>query len=136
MKIKLDENLSHHLKSSLVQRGHDVSTAGEEGLLGKLDTEVGAAAKAEERMILTLDLDFADLRKFPPGTHPGVILFRPRSMGPLAVNRFVLRFIQEVDLVRLSKCLAVVEPGRVRVRRPPLETQSAEWGEIPLDEDE
>ena len=136
MKIKLDENLSHHLKSSLVQRGHDVSTAGEEGLLGKLDTEVGAAAKAEERMVLTLDSDFADLRKFPPGTHPGVILFRPRSMGPLAVNWFVLKFIQEVDLVRLSKCLAVVEPGRVRVRRPPLETQSVEWEEIPLDEDE
>jgi len=105
-------------------------------LLGRLDAEVGAAAKAEERMVLTLDLDFADLRKFPPGAHPGVILFRPRSMGPLAVNRFVLRFVQEVDLARLSRCLAVVEPGRVRVRRPPLETQPAEWEEIPLDEDE
>jgi len=136
VKIKLDENLSRHLKSSLVQRGHEVSTASEEGLLGRLDAEVGAAAKAEERMVLTLDLDFADLRKFPPGAHPGVILFRPRSMGPLAVNRFVLRFVQEVDLARLSRCLAVVEPGRVRVRRPPLETQPAEWEEIPLDEDE
>ncbi len=57
MKIKLDENLSRHLKSSLVQRGHEVSTASEEGLLGRLDAEVGAAAKAEERMVLTLDLD-------------------------------------------------------------------------------
>jgi predicted nuclease of predicted toxin-antitoxin system len=66
VKIKLDENLSLHLKPSLVQRGHEVSTAAEEGLLGKLDAEVGAAAKAEERMVLTLDLDFADLRKFPP----------------------------------------------------------------------
>lgn len=136
MKIKLDENLSLHLKPSLVQRGHEVSTAAEEGLLGKLDAEVGAAAKAEERMVLTLDLDFADLRKFPPGAHPGVILFRPRSMGPLAVNRFVLRFVQEVDLARLSRCLAVVEPGRVRVRRPPLETESMEWEEITLDEKE
>lgn len=136
MKIKLDENLSRHLKPLLVERGHEVSTAGEEGLLGKLDVEVGAAAKADERMVLTLDLDFADLRKFPPGMHPGVILFRPRSMGPLAVNRFVLKFVQEVDLARLSRCLAVVEPGRVRVRRPPLETQSVEWEEIPLDEGE
>lgn len=136
MKIKLDENLSRHLKPSLIERGHEISTAAEEGLLGKVDVEVGTAAKAEERMVFTLDLDFADLRKFPPGTHPGVILFRPRSMGPLAVNRFVLRFVQEVDLARLSRCLAVVEPGRVRVRRPPLETESMEWEEITLDEKE
>jgi predicted nuclease of predicted toxin-antitoxin system len=51
----------------LSQLGHDVATAVEEGLLGKVDTEVGAAAKGEDRMIFTLDLDFADLRKFAPG---------------------------------------------------------------------
>jgi predicted nuclease of predicted toxin-antitoxin system len=81
VKIKLDENLSRHLKDALSQLGHDVATAVEEGLLGKVDTEVGAAAKGEDRMIFTLDLDFADLRKFAPGSHPGVVLFRPRSMG-------------------------------------------------------
>lgn len=104
--------------------------------MGKVDVEVGAAAKAEDRMVLTPDLDFADRRKFPPGTHPRVILFRSRNMGPLAVNPFVIRFVQVVDLARLSRCLAVVEPGRVRVRRPPLDTQSMEWEEIALDEDE
>jgi predicted nuclease of predicted toxin-antitoxin system len=67
VKIKLDENLSRHLKDALSQLGHDVATAVEEGLLGKVDTEVGAAAKGEDRMIFTLDLDFADLRKFAPG---------------------------------------------------------------------
>ncbi|HEV8722868.1 MAG TPA: DUF5615 family PIN-like protein [Candidatus Binatia bacterium] len=61
MKIKIDENLSHHLKDPLAQLGHDVSTALEEGLLGKVDIEIGAAAKSEDRMIFTLDLDFADL---------------------------------------------------------------------------
>ena len=55
MKIKLDENLSRHLKGQLAQLGHDVSTALEEGLLGKLDTDVGAAAKSANRMIFTLD---------------------------------------------------------------------------------
>jgi predicted nuclease of predicted toxin-antitoxin system len=97
VKIKLDENLSRHLKDLLQGLGHEVSTAVEEGLLGKVDIEVGAAAKSEDRMIFTLELDFADLRKFPPGSHPGVILFRPRSMGPLAVNQFVVKFTQETD---------------------------------------
>jgi len=47
VKIKLDENLSRQLKGPLSQQGHDVSTALEEGLLGKVDFEVGAAAKAK-----------------------------------------------------------------------------------------
>ena len=135
MKIKLDENLSRYLKDSLSQLGHDVSTALDEGLLGKVDTDVGAAAKGEDRMIFTLDLDFADLRKFAPGSHPGVVLFRPRSMGPFAVNRFVLKFSQETELTTLARCLAVVEPHRIRVRRPSLLDEAGEWEEISLDKD-
>jgi predicted nuclease of predicted toxin-antitoxin system len=135
VKIKLDENLSRQLKVPLSQRGHDVSTALEEGLLGKIDVEVGAAAKSEDRMIFTLDLDFADLRRFPPGSHPGVVLFRPRSMGPLAVNQFVLRFAQQTELSELARCLAIVEPHRIRVRRPSLLDEPGDWEEISLEKD-
>jgi predicted nuclease of predicted toxin-antitoxin system len=134
--IKLDENLSRHLKDRLLPLGHSASTAFEEGLLGKVDVEVGAAAKAEDRMVFTLDLDFADLRKFPPGSHPGIILFRPRSMGPLAVNEFVLKFAQETDLTSLARCLVIVEPHRIRVRRPSIFDEPRDWEEIALDKDE
>jgi predicted nuclease of predicted toxin-antitoxin system len=135
VKIKLDENLSRHLKVPLLGLGHEVSTALEESLLGKVDVEIGTAAKSEDRMIFTLDLDFADLRKFPPGSHPGIILFRPRSMGPSAVNQFVLKFCQETELTTLARCLAIVEPHRIRVRRPSLLDESLEWEEISLDKD-
>ena len=135
MKTKLDENLSRHLKEPLAQLDHDVTTALEEGLLGKLDMEIGAAAKSEDRMIFTLDLDFADLRKFPPGSHPGIILFRPRSMGPLAVNESVLRFAQQTELGELAGCLAIVEPHRIRVRRPSRLDESLEWEETSLDKE-
>jgi len=69
IKIKLDENISRHLKPHLQQEGYDVFTAADEGLPGKSDVEVGAAAKSERVILFTLDLEFADLRKFPPGTH-------------------------------------------------------------------
>ena len=110
MNIKLDENLSRHLKDQLLPLGHNVSTAFEEGLLGKVDVDVSAAAKGEDRMVFTLDLDFADLRKFPPGSHPGIILFRPRSMGPMAVNEFVLKFVRETEFASLC----VVSPSSNR----------------------
>lgn len=121
MRIKLDKNISRHLKAFLSEAGHDATTAAEQNLLGKSDVEVGAAARREGRLIFTLDIEFADLRKFAPGTHPGVVLFRPRSMGPLAVNRLILSFAQETDLAALAGCVVVVEPDRIRVRRPPPE---------------
>lgn len=135
MNIKLDENLSRHLKDRLSLLGHDASTVLEEGLLGKVDVDVGAAAKDEDRMVFTLDLDFADLRKFPPGSHPGVVLFRPRSMGPLAVNEFVLRFVRQTELAELAHCLVVVEPHRIRVRRPSIFDEPGEREEVVLTED-
>ena len=68
MKIKLDENISRHLKLALQHAGHEVATAADEGILGKSDVEVGAAAKPEGLILFTLDLEFADFRKFPPLT--------------------------------------------------------------------
>ena len=126
MKLKLDENLSCHLKQSLSALQHDVMTAAEEGLLSQPDTAIAAAAKLEGRMLLSLHIEFGDLRKYPPGSYPGIILFRPRNFGPLAVNKFVEEFVRGADLNLLVGCVAVVEPLRVRVRRPPLEANSKE----------
>lgn len=118
MKLKLDENLSRHLKPLLIARGHDTLTAADENLLSQPDTEIARAAAAEQRILLTLDVQFADLRRHPPGSHPGIVLFRPSSLGPLSVNAFIADFVATADLRSLAGCVAIVEPGRVRVRRP------------------
>jgi len=118
MRIKLDENLSRHLKPRLTAFHHDVATVADEELLGEPDVRIAAAARREHRMVLTLDVEFGNLRKYPPGTHPGIILFRPRRYEALGVARFVERFVREADLALFAGCLVVVEPTRVRVRRP------------------
>jgi predicted nuclease of predicted toxin-antitoxin system len=118
MKLKLDENLSRHLKPVLAGLGHDVLTAADENLLSQPDTEIARAAKDENRMLLTLDVEFADLRKYPPGSHPGVILFRPLSLGPMSVNAFIADFIRRTDLDKLAASVAVVDPAHVRIRYP------------------
>ena len=118
MKLKLDENLSRHLKPVLIGLGHDVLTAADENLLSHPDTEIAQAAKEEQRMLMTLDVEFADLRKYPPGSHPGVILFRPLSLSPLSVNAFITDFVRRTDLDKLAACVAVVDPVHMRVRHP------------------
>jgi len=133
LKLKLDENLSRHLSAEITTLGHEVATAADQGLLGRSDREVSAAAKAAGELLFTLDLEFGDLRKYPPGSHPGILLFRPRSMGPSAVNGFVTNFVRGTDLAELAGCLVVVDPDRVRVRRPPLDADAKEWTDIPQD---
>lgn len=51
MRIKLDENLSRHLKAALAEAGHQASTAADENLLGKTDAEVAAAAKSGNMIV-------------------------------------------------------------------------------------
>ena len=118
MRIKLDENLSRHLKADLSGLGHDVETVAEEGLLSQPDTVVATAARRVERMLFTLDVGFADLRKYPPGAHPGIVVFRPVVMGPRTVNAFVLSFVRNSDVEKLRGCLVIVAPDRVRFRCP------------------
>jgi predicted nuclease of predicted toxin-antitoxin system len=120
MKLKPDESLTHRLQQPLQELGHDVSTAAEEELLGKSDAEVAAAAAHERRILLSLDLGFADIRDYPPGSHPGIVVFRPVSRGFHTVIRLVRDFVSRSDLNVLGGCVVVVDPGRMRVRWPEL----------------
>jgi predicted nuclease of predicted toxin-antitoxin system len=118
VKLKLDENMSTRLKSDLGALGFDVETVLDEGLQGRDDSQIASHCGVENRMLLTLDVGFGDLRKYRPGTHPGIILLRPLSTGPSAVKNLLLGFLSVADLTEFVHCLVVVEPGRVRVRRP------------------
>jgi len=118
VRIKLVENLSRHLVPALTSLGHDVDTVEDEGLAGRPDAAVGEAARYNDRMLFTLDLEFASLRKYPPGSHPGIVLFRPRGSGPLEVNRLVLEFLTNTDVEALRGHIVVVDWGRIRLRGP------------------
>jgi len=119
MKFKLDENISRHLRARLLQSGLDVESVESEGLLSQPDDVVAAAAKAEGRILLTLDIGLADVRKYPPGTHPGIVLFRlPTDReGAQSVSDFVEHLLKTADWKSYSGCLVVVEQDSIRIRR-------------------
>lgn len=121
MRLKLDENLSVKLKGRLFAMGHDTHTTADEGLLSRPDTEAAAAAAAEDRMLFTLDVGFADLRRHPPGNHPGIVLFRPRQLGPASVSALVESFASRADLANLAGAIVVVDAEGIRIRRRPEE---------------
>jgi predicted nuclease of predicted toxin-antitoxin system len=71
VRVKLDENLPFDATGLLRQLGHDVETLVSEGLAGRTDVDIVAAASAESRFLMTLDRGMGDNRAHPPGTTPG-----------------------------------------------------------------
>lgn len=116
MKVKLDENLPASLTAVLAARGHDADTVLSEGLLGRDDPDVAAAAKAAERMLFTLDKGFGGIRAYPPGTHPGIVVLRLTDEPAATVRQAVTDLIGDHPLENLAGAIAVLQRGRVRVR--------------------
>src|SRR3990170_8670130 len=80
-RFKLDENLPRDAEGLLGEAGHDVETALNERLGGGPDRKVFDASQSEDRILVTLDLDFADIRLYPPSSHPGIWVLRPHTQS-------------------------------------------------------
>ena len=48
---------------------------------GTAVSDVASACLREERVLLTQDTDFADIRMYPPGEYPGIVVFRLPSQS-------------------------------------------------------
>ncbi len=77
MRFKLDENLPYRAAHTFVEAGHDADAVYDEDLAGQPDEVVLAATVSEDRVLVTLDLDFSDLSAYPIGTHCGIVVLRP-----------------------------------------------------------
>lgn len=79
LRLKLDENMLQRVQSMLRDLGIDVEAARSERLVGAADPILLTACIAEDQVLVTLDLDFADMRDYPPGIHHGIWVLRPRQ---------------------------------------------------------
>ena len=69
MRIKTDENLPAEAAATLRECGLDAETVWDESLV-------------------TLDLDFANVRAYPPDRYPGIIVLRLKSQRGFATGCF------------------------------------------------
>ncbi len=116
MKFKLDENLPTALAELLRAGGHDAMTVADEALGGSNDPTILQAATSEGRVLLTFDLDFADIRRYPIGSHAGIVVFRLHDQRWGVLERPALQLIESGLLDHLQSGLAIVDESRVRIR--------------------
>jgi predicted nuclease of predicted toxin-antitoxin system len=118
VRIKLDENIPVSAAEPLRSAGHNADTVVDEGLAGAPDVEVLANAASSDRLVVTLDRGFADLRVHPLGSHAGIIVLRVKDQSPPAIVQEVQSLLGAVDIDGLSGCVSVFRAGTIRVRRP------------------
>jgi predicted nuclease of predicted toxin-antitoxin system len=76
MKFKIDENLPIDVAEVLAEAAHDAVTVDSEGVAGSQDAVIASICQQEERVLVTVDLGFPDIRAYPPQTTPGFIVLR------------------------------------------------------------
>lgn len=115
-RFKLDENLPHQARTLLTDLGHEADTVQEEHLVGEADSTILQASVAEARILVTLDLDFSDIRKYPPSSHSGIWVLRPQTQSIRDTLSVLRGAVALIGIEATSARLWLVEPGRVRIR--------------------
>lgn len=116
MLCKLDENLPVQAAHILQEAGHDVSTVLSQGMGGATDAEVIEAVTREGRVLVTLDLDFADIRAYPPYELPGIIVLRVKRLDREAVLAAVRSLALILKVASPTASLWVLDGARLRIR--------------------
>lgn len=119
MRIKLDENLPRAVRERLETFGWDVHDVHEEALAGAVDQLVQEACEREDRVLITLDKDFADTRRYNPGASPGVIVLRPPNQSIVGTLQCLDGAIRALAALPIRATLWIVEPERLRIRDHP-----------------
>jgi predicted nuclease of predicted toxin-antitoxin system len=125
VKFKLDENLDGGLATLLTDRGHEADSVLAQGLSGTTDERLFGKCGEERRVLVTLDLDFADPLRFPPAGGPGIMVLRPRRNTLALIRETLTAALPALERDRIEGALWIVEPGRIRVYRPWDEEQDA-----------
>ena len=119
MRFKVDENLPLEAATMLRRAGHDAVTVLEQHLGGSDDAQLAALCQLESRILVTLDMDFSDIRNYPPVEFPGLVVLRLRQQDKPYALAVCKRFLQMLDQEPIEGHLWIVEENRIRIRGEP-----------------
>lgn len=121
MKFLADMGISLRTVDWLRDKGHDVVHLRDEGLQRLPDDEILTKAKIESRIVLTVDLDFAQLLAMSQWSLPSVILFRLGNENYEQINDFLNILLEDCIEDLYAGAMISVNTKGFRVRKLPIE---------------
>jgi predicted nuclease of predicted toxin-antitoxin system len=119
MKFKLDENLSPTLSDLFSAAGHEAHSVVAQRLGGKPDAQVADVCRQENRALISFDLDFANIRTYPPSQFSGLVVLRLSNQSHPAAEPAIRRMLAIMPDTRLAGWLWIVEDHQIRIREAP-----------------
>ncbi|MBI4330645.1 MAG: DUF5615 family PIN-like protein [Chloroflexi bacterium] len=114
----LDEDLSRSTAKMLRDLGHDAEAIRDTAMAGEADDIVYAYAQEKRAILFSADLGFANIQKFPLGTHWGIVGARfPNKLPTGEVNKCIRESLSQIPNADFKGNLIIIEPGRIRLRR-------------------
>jgi predicted nuclease of predicted toxin-antitoxin system len=120
MKLLLDMGLSPSTAQFLQQLNHDAVHLGRRGQAKLADEEIVRLAEAEDRIVVTLDLDFARIVALQRLARPSIVLFRLERYTTDEVNSLLRDLLATYETELTSGAIVVVDPHRIRLRTLPI----------------
>ncbi len=115
-KFKVDENMPIEAAHILAQAGHDAVSVLDQRLGGQPEPSVAMICQQEARAIVTLDLDFADIRSYPPTSYAGIVVLRLARLSKPNILAVVQRLVSLLKTEPLAGKLWIVDEATVRDR--------------------
>ncbi len=120
MKFLADIGISLRTVAWLRDAGYDIVHLREQGLQRLPDEEILVKARIEERIMLTVDLDFAQLLAVSAETLPSVILFRLGNENYEAINERLTEVLSQCQQDLEAGAIISVSNKTFRVKRLPI----------------
>ena len=115
----IDKDLPHLLASFLLERGHSSEHVRDLSLRGSPDRQIFEAAQQRQAVLVTGDTDFGNLLRFPFGSHFGIVVVQfPSVMRARELATQIATTLSALEDVTFKGSLIILEPGRLRIRRP------------------
>ena len=116
MIFKIDEILPAEFVSILVGAGHDATSVISQNLQGSPDSRIIEVCLAENCSLITQDLDFADIRSYPPANYPGLAVLRLSKQDKYTLIEALQRVLPSFDSETPRGRLWIIEEQRIRIR--------------------
>ncbi len=116
MRFKIDENLPVEVAHLLSEAGHDALGVFDQALSGEKDPTLFEICQREGRVLVTLDLDFANIQAYPPETAAGIVVLRLICQDKPSVLGVIRKLIPVLETKPVTKNLWIVEEHRIRIR--------------------
>jgi predicted nuclease of predicted toxin-antitoxin system len=117
MSFLADECLYYSTVKLLKNHNYDVITLSERKSCGIKDREVAELAKKEQRILITRDMHFCNILKFPPKSYSGIIVLKINPNNATLVHGNLLKFLKKYAINDIKQTLVIINHGRFRIRK-------------------